>query len=810
MELLSPAGDLETAVAAFEYGADAVYLGMTQFSARADAVNFSLDDLDVLLGYAHGLPHPRKVYVALNTLLREEELPQLYALLLELEARQPDALIVQDFAVARLVHEHFPSLHLHASTQMAIHNVAGMIKCRELGFERVIAARELTLNELNAMAAVPGIELEAFVHGALCYAYSGLCLLSSVLNGHSGNRGDCSYVCRNCWKIEKNGRVVSDACNVMSMKDLALSDSVGALKRAGVASVKIEGRKKTPLYVAAVTNYYRKLLDGSFAAGEREQCEQDLRVIFSRPWSKFCFNAEKSAALTDTATTGPRGAKIGEVTAVTHGRGGDALRFQLQGMALECHDGLQIELAGHERPFGFAVESLRVYQQGGNERGARVFTAPRGATVEVPLPPEHPAISAGMPIFCTSSQAVKQRYSWPALRPQLVRQRTRLDYTLTVTASELRCSASAHYAGGAVTASRVVKNTEPLETSKRDAALQTQSICNALGKLGDSCYRLGECVVDNPSNLFVSASVLNELRRDIVSELDAAHEQQLAARKAELESAFWTPTLRGTAVTDKPVQLLKLDRHYLLNLFTPADLRDVGEVIFDVGRTPLSELEDALKYLSGKVGLERLRIALPVIERASRLHQWLEAIKRAGNFGVKQWQITNISQLELLAANGITPERNSVTADWQLFTCNHESARYLLEMLGMERITLAPDDTLENTLALIQHLGSAAEVLLFQDTPLAISAVCANASINGYCPQKSNCDFTQMRLTDRKGNELLAINDNCQSVYINAHPLERNNSRHAFIRNGARFLRTDFIWRDWSPAAVKAAWEEMR
>jgi U32 family peptidase len=810
MELLSPAGDLETAVAAFEYGADAVYLGMTQFSARADAVNFSLDDLEVLLGYAHGLARSRKVYVALNTLLREEELPQLYALLLELEARQPDALIVQDFALAQVVHEHFPSLRLHASTQMAIHNVAGMTKCRELGFERVIAARELTLNELSAMAAVPGIELEAFVHGALCYAYSGLCLLSSVLNGHSGNRGDCSYVCRNCWKVEKGGRVVSDACNVMSMKDLALSDSVNALKRAGVASVKIEGRKKTPLYVAAVTNYYRKLLDGTFVAGEREQCEQDLRVIFSRPWSKFCLNAEKSAALTDTATTGPRGTKIGEVIAVTHGHGGDALRFQLQGMALECHDGLQVELAGRERPFGFAVESLRVYQQGGNERGARVFTAPRGATVEVPLPADHPVLSAGMPIFCTSSQAVKQRYSWPALRPQLVRQRTRLDYTLVVSASALHCEARAHFAGGALAVTREVKNEMALEPSKREAAVQQQSICAALGKLGDSAYCVGDCIITNPQNLFIPASVLNELRRDITAQMDAAQAEQLTLRKRAIEAAFWTPAVHGAAVTDKPVQVLKLDRHFLLNLFTPADFDAVGEVIFDIGRTPLSDLEDALKYLAGKVGIERLRIALPVIERASRLHQWLEAIKRAGNFGVKQWQITNISQLELLAANGITTANSSVTADWQLFACNHESARYLLETLGMERVTLAPDDTLENTMTLIQHLGSAAEVLLFQDTPLAISAVCANASLNGYCPQKSGCDFTQMRLTDRKGNELLVINDNCQSVYINAHPLERNNSRHAFIRNGARFLRTDFIWRDWSPAAVKAAWEEMR
>ncbi|MBO7741629.1 MAG: U32 family peptidase, partial [Victivallales bacterium] len=211
MELLAPAGSLETAAAAFQYGADAVYAGMKCFSARADAQNFDHEELAVLLGMARNAPErPRKVYIALNTLIREEELPRLHEELTILDRYRPDAIIIQDPALIHYVRSYFPELTIHASTQMAVHNPAGMERCRELGFSRVISARELTLQELAEMAKVPGIELEVFVHGALCYAYSGICLLSSVLNGHSGNRGDCSYVCRNCWKVTgENGRQLS-------------------------------------------------------------------------------------------------------------------------------------------------------------------------------------------------------------------------------------------------------------------------------------------------------------------------------------------------------------------------------------------------------------------------------------------------------------------------------------------------------------------------------------------------------------------------------------------------------------------------
>ncbi len=232
MELLAPAGNLEAGVAAFQYGADAVYLGLQNFSARADADNFSFDDLSTILGLAHNNPEwPRKVYVAVNTLVRERELPELIDTLARLRDMEPDALIVQDWAVFQLVQEYFPEITLHASTQMAIHNAQGARYASDIGFTRIVASRELTIPEIADIARLPNLEVEVFIHGALCYSYSGLCQLSATMRGESGNRGECAYICRKKYNIAGPDGPC-EACNAMSMKDLAAGDVIPANRRA--------------------------------------------------------------------------------------------------------------------------------------------------------------------------------------------------------------------------------------------------------------------------------------------------------------------------------------------------------------------------------------------------------------------------------------------------------------------------------------------------------------------------------------------------------------------------------------------------
>ncbi|HET6439590.1 MAG TPA: peptidase U32 family protein, partial [Anaeromyxobacter sp.] len=261
-ELLAPAGGPEAGLAALQQGADAVYLGLKRFSARADAQNFTLEELDQLVGYARSLEPSRRVFVAVNTLVLDAELDGLVEALGAVADVGADALIVQDLGVARVARRHFPELELHASTQLAAHGRAAVETLRDLGFARVTLARELTLAEIREAAAVPGVEVETFVHGALCYSYSGLCLFSSQVVGRSGNRGQCAYPCRDRWEVAAvNGRPPGPELGggfAFSMKDLALPDHVGALREAGVACLKIEGRKKGPLYVAAAVDFYRR------------------------------------------------------------------------------------------------------------------------------------------------------------------------------------------------------------------------------------------------------------------------------------------------------------------------------------------------------------------------------------------------------------------------------------------------------------------------------------------------------------------------------------------------------------------------
>lgn len=260
MELLSPAGGLESLIAAVQAGADAVYLGGKFYSARAGAKNFDTD----LLKYAINYTHLRgvKVFVTLNTLLKESEVESAANFAADIRNLGADALIVQDIGLSKILLKHVPDLDLHASTQMTVHNIDTAKRLEELGFKRVILARELSAEQIEQISKAVSIETEVFVHGALCYSYSGQCLFSSLIGGRSGNRGRCAQPCRLPYTLYTDNKKIKDGY-LLSPKDLCLIDRIQELKNSGVKSLKIEGRLKPAGYVAAVTSVYRKYLDDS-------------------------------------------------------------------------------------------------------------------------------------------------------------------------------------------------------------------------------------------------------------------------------------------------------------------------------------------------------------------------------------------------------------------------------------------------------------------------------------------------------------------------------------------------------------------
>jgi len=800
MELLAPAGNLDCGLAAFRYGADAVYLGLRRFSARADAENFSLEDLQVLTGLAHrDAAHPRKVYVAVNTLAYDREINDLIDDLATVCTLGVDALIIQDWGVYSLVRRYFPAQTLHASTQMVIHNRQGVEAAARLGFARVIAARELTLPEIAEMAAVPNMELEVFVHGALCYAYSGICLLSSVLRQASGNRGECTYVCRNSCQVENGARRLAQHCNLMSMKDLALGDILPQLAQAGVTSLKIEGRKKTPLYVSAVTDYYRRLLDGTLSPEERLACEERIKTIFSRPWTKFHLANRKAPGVTDTKTVGHRGVPVGTVSALVPGADGepDRLRFTLENHALEKHDGLQVEPPGQDRPFGFPVDSLYTFRQGNFEEGTSTCQAAPGLTVEVPLPEIHPPITAGMTVFCSSSQEVKRTYDWPSARPALDKKRHPVAFRLEILPEQIQVKVKV--AGQEITS--ITSAPAPFSPARSPEGTENAAR-NAFQRLGDSEFILDGLEVVNKQGVFVPSSLLNEARRQAVAQAEQALGRWQAdlTERARQELRSWKP--EGTLSSATRWQV-KIDRPYYLNVLSAADCQQLEEVIFDLGRTTAQDLPGALETLAAKVGREKLRLSLPTIIRPGQIQDWFDVASTLFEDGWQRWQVSNPGAWKFLRGLDADSNKLDLTADWQFYASNPAAARALLQELGFRSLTLMPDDEPDNTRRLAALLGDLAAVLLYQDTPLAISDVCANASLKGSCPGKAACDFRQFSLTLRNGDKLQVVNDNCQSVYLAESPLDRRQEWRDLYQAGARIFRLDFLWRDYAPVAVQ-------
>lgn len=274
IEILAPAGDYETLKAAVCAGADAVYAGGERFGARAYAVNFNRDELLSAIDYVH--LHGRKLYLTVNTLVKEREFADLYEYLLPFYQQGLDAVIVQDMGVMDYVMKQFPGLSVHASTQMTITNVISAKYLESLGVTRIVPARELSLAEIQEISGNTGLEVECFVHGALCYCYSGQCLLSSMIGGRSGNRGQCAQPCRLSYAAGKE-----QARDILSLKDLCTIQAIPDLIRSGIDSFKIEGRMKQPEYVSAVTGMYRKYVDIYLASGGEgfHVSEKDIREL---------------------------------------------------------------------------------------------------------------------------------------------------------------------------------------------------------------------------------------------------------------------------------------------------------------------------------------------------------------------------------------------------------------------------------------------------------------------------------------------------------------------------------------------------
>lgn len=790
-ELLAPAGDFDCACAALAFGADAVYAGLSRFSARADATNLSIPELRAIVAHAHAQARPRRVYVTLNTLIREQELDGVTDALEVLDDIGVDAAILQDLAVYRLARRSFPRLRLHASTQLAVHNLAGARALAELGFHRVVLARELTLDEVDRIGREAGVETEIFVHGALCYSYSGLCLFSSHQTGRSGNRGRCAYCCREPFASAAPAVLQEPAPPrfPFSMRDLALAPLIPTIAATGVSSLKIEGRMKNAIYVACVTDYYRRKLDGALTPEQEGALVQDLQTIFSRPWTTLYASDRRAApeSIVDPATLGHRGAAIGQVRAVVRDAQGNRwLRFHTS-RALEKHDGLQIDLPGYGRPFGFPVDSLRRPRQDRLE-----VSLPAGIEVEAMLPTENlPDLPAGATVCCSASQAVRRRYQVQRPRPSDCRLTRPVRVRVTLRAEGLSLSATPADPRFTVDVSVPV----PLSLA-RQPDQTAGAIRRSLARSGGTAWQVVELAIDDPDGRFVPASTLHDARRMLFDALTARHEAIRESRRELARQAFAVAPTSGVPSARHAARWT-----VKVNLAAPAipALRDADEIVLQLGHLPQGEIQTRLATWADCAPRERMRLALPSITRLDEeppLRLLLESLHREG---WSRWECADLGGWRIL--RDAVPSASDLTADWSLYGLNHV-ARGFLAGQGFARAVTSPEDTEENIAAWMGREGPSAEVLVWQQTPLFLSETQPMAEP---LPPGDRWVFA-----GRRGGRLETHRVDNRWVTVADTPFCIAGQVPSLRQMGAEWFRVDFAWSPPETAGLTTCWNRLR
>ena len=811
-ELLAPAGSPDAGYAALHYGADAVYLGLDRFSARAEAVNFTPEELAEFVAYAHSLSPARNVYLTLNTLLKNSELAGAAETLLVAAECGVDAVIVQDLGVAGLVRDRFPGIRLHASTQMAIHSLEGVLAAQRLGCSRVTLARELTLDEVSAIASAVDIEIETFIHGTLCYSYSGLCLFSSVMSGRSGNRGRCVYSCREA------ADTPAGRAHPFSLKDMALGERVLDLARVGVASLKIEGRKKSPLYVAATVDHYRRILDGTLKGEAAIENAARLKTIFARPWTTLFLDSPRNPDAADPDVVGHRGAPIGQVRRIVRTPAGPGVAFRPD-MAVERHDGLQIDIPGEARPYGFPVDNLFTVNK---SRLESVFEVAAGTEAVATLPEDAPIVSPGLSLYLSSSQAVKRSYPYSRPKAGAFGIRLPVDVSIVVFDGKAACSAELTVSGFLSAAYPDLKTggcacafEEPVETfPARDEKGAEQAARKSFSRTGDGVFQVAGWRFDNPGNLFVRPGDWNRLRRRLLADLA----DKYAALQREVRDGLTQEVARvrpscSAEKTSAVEWMIFAEQPEFLAEFTESDFAACKEVALGTGEKTPERLHPLLESLAEKIGRDRIVLTPPLVRRANAAKAAARQMLWLRDNGWRRWLVGDLAAWRILTGDN-APADMELTADWPLYCLNRLAAERLLS-LGFSSFTLSPEDDADNWSGLLAAFADRAWVLAYSDLPLFISAACAHAHI-GLCRSGgtavSSCVENKggMRISMERSGEVDIWPQICGSVVTGARPYSHAGRLDDLSAIGAYRLRADFRWRRYGPGETAAIWRTLR
>jgi U32 family peptidase len=694
-ELLAPAGSLEAFFAAMEKGADAVYAGLKDFSARAKAKNFTMYQMEKMTGYAHS--QGRKLYVTLNTLVKESELPLLIDTLSSLEAIQVDAVIVQDMAVARLARRFFPGIRLHASTQMTVHNTPGVLQLAELGFERVVLARELHLDEISRIVSKSPIGIECFIHGALCFSLSGQCFFSSFLGGHSGNRGRCAQPCRRQYKYKgKDGYY-------FSTNDFSSIDLIPRMAAAGVESLKIEGRMKSAEYVASIVGAYRKVLDASPASLTTALAEarELIKLSFGRVPTKGFLVSHTPEDIATPALRGATGRFLGEIRSAKGGR----IFFETRDR-LHIGDRIRIQPKSDMAGRGFTVREIFLDNR-------QVKSAPERARIGVSSPFE---AAAGDAVFKVSSEtAFTMSENACTKRLETVKSgRIGCNLGLSLQGGQLVITAEA--GGVAETLSFPLPGLELSRTSDMAEVLKGQ-----FAKTGDAGFVLSSFSADGFPSIMIPPARLKEIRKEFYRELEERimpkiRKERESRKKSALASL---PVRRATGSSRRPELIIRVEKASDIHLLN----RDgVDAAALPLSRANIHQLPQTCRRLKGREN--RVIWRIPFIIFDDDLQWYDECLSWLVSSGFSRFEAANISHFRMLQNVMKKSGRPiEISTDYRLFSLNSQA---LLEWhdSGVSSSVLYLEDDAENISSLLSaDIPLQCSILLFSDVPAITSKI---------------------------------------------------------------------------------------
>lgn len=783
-ELLAPAGDRDCVRAAIENGADAVYFGLdTGFNARARAKNFSPEELPELMALLHrrGL----KGYVTVNTLVFSSELKILEEHIRQIAAAGVDAVLVQDLGVVRLIREICPDLSIHASTQMTLTSAECIGVAESLGVERVVLARELSIGEICKIRKKTKMPLEVFVHGALCVAYSGQCLTSESLGGRSANRGQCAQACRLPYDLVCDGKDVDlgDQKYLLSPQDLAAYALIPELIEAGVCSFKIEGRLKTPEYVANITRHYRQAIDSAMAGKPVEftpRQVEEMELSFSRGFSPGWLRGCDHKMLVPAVSSSKRGVLLGTVREVRKGR----VLVELAG-TIKRGDGVSFDC---ERPED-DLQGGRVYQ---------VFQKGRDLTEPV---------SKGIVELAFAHGGLNFEEIWPGQQvwktddPELTT-RLRKTFTGNEPLRKLKLEITARAAVDEPLTLEVaiveqgirlsVSTSEPLAKA-RQHSLSEEVLTEQLGRLGGTPYELHSLTATITGEPMVPFSVLGKLRHAMVEKLDAALSAP-SARRIEQESVL--PRLRsaGNEAAASSTQVSSTPKIHVLCRTLP-QLKEV----LDLGvRSLYADFQDIREYRpAAAVAKERgakLFLATPRIQKPDEVGIF-RALMKHGADGIL---VRNLAGLAFY-----TERQIPLIADFSLNCTSELTARFLRER-GAARITPSYDLNREQLLDLVSGVATAGldlaslEVVVHQHMPMFHMEHCVFCAVLSPGTNKTNCgrpcDTHDVKLRDRLQIEHpLKADVGCRNTLFNAVPQSGAEIVPSLLANGVKHFRLELL-----------------